>query len=78
MYVGRLCYMNNATPTQIFLMTLLQYLFSHFTVLTPPPVDTEMRCMCFMFYKEHIANPLKFVDFHFVVVKDLEHCVKVM
>ena len=35
------------------------------------PEDTDTLCTAFMFYKQQMPNPLT-VDFHFVVVRDLE------
>ena len=44
------------------------------------PTDTETLCTALMFYKErilHTLNETKHVDFHFVVVKDLEPYLEV-
>ena len=40
------------------------------------PDDTETHCTALMFYKEQISDPMV-VDFHFVVVKDLEFYLQV-
>ena len=36
------------------------------------PEDTDTLCTAFMFYKQRLASPLTAVDFHFVIVRDLE------
>ena len=41
------------------------------------PDGTDTLCTAFMFYKQKIANPL-IVDFHFVVVRDLEANLQVL
>ena len=38
--------------------------------------DTDLKCTALMFYKKQISSPLV-VDFHFVVVKDLESYLQV-
>ena len=45
------------------------------------PTDTETLCTALMFYKErilHMLNETVHVDFHFVVVKDLEPYLEVL
>ena len=39
--------------------------------------DTDLKCTTHMFYREQMPAPSVVADFHFVVVKDLEPCLKV-
>ena len=41
------------------------------------PVDTETLCTGLMFFREQTASPSLIVDFHFVVVMDLEPYLQV-
>ena len=41
------------------------------------PTDTETRCTALMFYQEHIPRTLNAVEFHFVIVKDLQPYLEV-
>ena len=44
---------------------------------TTAPANTEICCTALMFYQEHIPRTLNAVDFHFMVVKNLQAYLEV-
>ena len=60
--------------TQYGTIKLKQFSFVGVTASTN--TETKTRCAAHMFYKKHMQT-LNVVDFHFVIVKDLDSCLQV-